>query len=125
MAAEVVAGENSIFLSWNVVENADSYQITWWSSRSAVKHYVQTADTFYTFTNLNRDYKYYFTVKAIGSSPYTDSENSTPEVGAGWSGLTVVTTLNDEFDLTNIPLRCERLFTTPVRPSAAFPFRRP
>jgi hypothetical protein len=101
VAAEVVAGENSIFLSWNVVENADSYQITWWSSRSAVKHYVQTADTFYTFTNLNRDYKYYFTVKAIGSSPYTDSENSTPEVGAGWSGLTVVTTLNDEFDLTN------------------------
>ena len=101
VTAEVVDGENSILLSWDAVEHADSYQITWRSSKSQVKYYVQTTDTSYTFTNLNQNYKYYFTVKAIGASPYTDSDPSSPEVSAGWSGLTVVNTLNDEFNLSN------------------------
>ena len=101
VSAAVVSGENSILLTWDEVDNADSYRITWRSSASPVKYYVQTSGTSYTFTKLNQNYKYYFTVQAIGVTPYTDSEISSPEVSAGWSGMTVVTTANDEFDLSN------------------------
>ncbi|MBR5415341.1 MAG: fibronectin type III domain-containing protein [Thermoguttaceae bacterium] len=98
--AEVVTGESSILLTWDAVENADSYRITWHSSASPVKYYVQTKETSHTFTKLNQNYKYYFTVQAIGVNPYTDSDVS-QEVSAGWSGMTVVTTAADEFDLSN------------------------
>ena len=99
--AEVLTGESSIVLTWDAVENADSYRIFWHSSASPVKYYVQTSTTSHTFTKLNQDYKYYFSVQAIGTIPYTDSDVSSPEVSAGWSGMTVVTTADDEFDLSN------------------------
>lgn len=101
VTAKIVDGESSITLEWDPVEHASGYQISWRSSTSLLRQYVETSKTTYTFTGLDQSAKYYFTVKAFGSGSYSDSDFSTPEVSAGWTGLTVVTTLEDENDFTN------------------------